>query len=756
MKCPFYNPICAIIACAGVFTLIYACAGVASDELEARVATLENVTIESLRGQLQSITKSLEEFKTTQNQLSVYVTDLQTEVGQLDGQDYASLKLQVDGLKNRADAFDTALSNLETYVNQKGADLQQWVKDYYTSQEKFNELKGTVTGISNSIIEIVSRLNGLDQATAGIAQDLKDKTDKLTTDLTACRTDIDRILGTLEELGNSIDALEQEVAAIISSVQSVVVVPDYTDGSVSLLKVADNKVRFEVYPLEAAASIAETGVSILSMDYVETLTKSSEDFVNLPITAVEFTGKTLLFTVDGTNIPETILSGTTSACARLKISGGTITCTSEYFPICRPKLTPGEGGVAITGESADVGESSAKLYGWSNQVEVAEASVVYGVDYSTTDLTTDAMTLRADARDSDNKYFCRATDLPSNTLYYYRAFTLFGGVRTYGEVKTFTTKKINASVTTLEATNIKGVSATLNGILSDNNQEDLSKNVGFLYSPAASDIESLKTLGYFITASLNEDGSFSASSTDFPVETTLYYVAWARVYDKEFYGEVVSFTTTLPEGPVDMGLSVKWASCNLCEMGFVSSPDGYGDYYAWGETEPYYSSQDPLLWKDGKTAGYFWTSYSMCNGSSSSFTKYNSDSSYGMVDNKTHLEMADDAASQTLGGNWRIPTAAEWDELSDNCTWTWTSRNGINGQLVTATNGNKIFLPAAGRWYKTDLGNVGSYGHYWSSSLSSSPIYAQVGKFSSDALPTATKSGSGRFYGLSVRPVYEE
>lgn len=184
---------------------------------------------------------------------------------------------------------------------------------------------------------------------------------------------------------------------------------------------------------------------------------------------------------------------------------------------------------------------------------------------------------------------------------------------------------------------------------------------------------------------------------------------------------------------VDLGLSVKWATCNVG----ATKPEDYGDYFAWGETEP--------------KSTYDWSTYKYCNGSNTTLTKYNTSSSYGTVDNKTTLELSDDAARANWGGSWRMPTTEEQDELRNNCTWTWTTQNGVNGYKVTGTNGNSIFLPAAGYRYDSSLDSAGSYGDYWSSSLYTGyPSYAydlyfdssDVGWYSSD-----------RYYGLSVRPV---
>ena len=99
-----------------------------------------------------------------------------------------------------------------------------------------------------------------------------------------------------------------------------------------------------------------------------------------------------------------------------------------------------------------------------------------------------------------------------------------------------------------------------------------------------------------------------------------------------------------------------------------------------------------------------------------------------------------------------MPTDAEWMELRENCTWTWTTQNGVNGRLVTANNGNSIFLPVAGLWNGTNLGDVGSIGNYWSSSLCTGyPVYALGVIFDSNNVIIMYEDD--RFYGFSVRPV---
>lgn len=170
---------------------------------------------------------------------------------------------------------------------------------------------------------------------------------------------------------------------------------------------------------------------------------------------------------------------------------------------------------------------------------------------------------------------------------------------------------------------------------------------------------------------------------------------------------------------VDLGLSVKWATCNVG----ANVPEEYGDYFSWGDTEPNYTCGNPqfnrpIYWKTGKNNGYHIAKWVISTEDEYIITKYNKQESRGTVDNKTVLELADDAAHANWGGSWRMPTVVELEELYTNCTWTWTSQNGVNGCIVTGPNGNSIFLPAAGE-YNVDVYNdyEGRYIHLWSSSL---------------------------------------
>ena len=187
---------------------------------------------------------------------------------------------------------------------------------------------------------------------------------------------------------------------------------------------------------------------------------------------------------------------------------------------------------------------------------------------------------------------------------------------------------------------------------------------------------------------------------------------------------------------VDLGLSVKWATCNVG----AATPEEYGDYFAWGEVEP-------------KTT-YNWSTYKYCKGTNKTITKYCNNSTLGndgFTDDKIILDLEDDAAYVNWGGSWRMPTEAEQQALVNNCTWTWTTQNGVNGYKVTGPNGNSIFLPAAGYIDDTSPSYVGERGDFWASSLSlNSPRNAYNVFFRSNVVNVTY---SYRNYGRSVRPV---
>lgn len=185
---------------------------------------------------------------------------------------------------------------------------------------------------------------------------------------------------------------------------------------------------------------------------------------------------------------------------------------------------------------------------------------------------------------------------------------------------------------------------------------------------------------------------------------------------------------------VDLGLpsGTLWATCNIG----ASSPEDYGGYFAWGET----TSKDY----------YSWSTYKYCEGTSNTLTKYNNKSNYGIVDDKTELEDADDAATVNWGSGWQMPSRGQCEELrnSSNTTSEWTSLNGVYGRKITSrTNGNSIFLPAAGERYDDTYQAFQEYGYYRSRTVSYSIKFRNRDE---------GWYGGEREYGQSVRPVIKK
>ena len=374
-----------------------------------------------------------------------------------------------------------------------------------------------------------------------------------------------------------------------------------------------------------------------------------------------------------------------------------------------------------TRDASGVEAAKATLNAKLDLTDVLYKSLAYGFLWGTSEsaLNTDYKCTEI----SDNAISAPLTGLSHKTQYWYKAYVKLDSQTFYGEVKTFTTDVVPVESVSLDKTeytfNTIGNTLTLTATVLPADATD--KSVSWSSSSDA-------------VATVDASGKVTAVS-----KGTATIKAEAKDGSGKYASCSVTVETPCPLGAVDLGLSVYWGTTNIG----ASKPEDYGDYYAWGETEPKES--------------YSWSAYKFGTSSSGPFFKYNTISSYGSVDDKTVLEPEDDVASVKLGGKWRMPTDAEWTELRTKCTWTWTTNyngTGVKGQIVTATNGNSIFLPAAGYRRDTKLYDAGSYGYYWSSSLNTDkPSIAWYVNFNSG---TVRRRDYGyRSYGQSVRPVSE-
>lgn len=199
---------------------------------------------------------------------------------------------------------------------------------------------------------------------------------------------------------------------------------------------------------------------------------------------------------------------------------------------------------------------------------------------------------------------------------------------------------------------------------------------------------------------------------------------------------------------IDLGTGIKWRSGNL---GAAYAHEG-GDYYAWGETEYYYVAGDARKetpdWKQGKEAGYDWSSYKFTEDNGATFTKY--------TNNGDVLQPEDDAAHVILQGKWRMPTWQEFKDLRDKCDWEPVTLRNVNGYKVTSKSDprNYIFLPYAGTRLETGIDWINTYGNYWTATRGTG--YKNRGRNATFGDGGIDPNGVATFcHGFSIRPVLD-
>lgn len=340
----------------------------------------------------------------------------------------------------------------------------------------------------------------------------------------------------------------------------------------------------------------------------------------------------------------------------------------------------------ITLDAADITTNSAVLRGSINldgKSITEKGFVVYTDENSVTEYDV--------AGNEIGEFSCQISELEDGAVYYYKAYMIVADETFYGEEKSFTTLEeiviTIPEVVTVSVTEVTENTAILTGeVVSDGGAEVVER--GFIWNDHYDGEGSIED---FIVEVGSGVGVFTYQLTGLQQNTEYYFLAYAINSEGEALGQNIYFTTLEGEEDniingyeyVDLGLpsGLKWAVHNVG----ASAAEDYGDYYAWGEIET----------KD-------------------SYTQQNS-VTYGMPMEDISGDPQYDVARALWGETWRLPTRDEQKELLDNCTWEWTSQNGVNGYLVTGSNGNSIFLPAAGYKENSSHTEVGEYGYYWSS-----------------------------------------
>lgn len=432
--------------------------------------------------------------------------------------------------------------------------------------------------------------------------------------------------------------------------------------------------------------------------------------------------------------------------------------------------------------SAEMGPLSVVfLSGWINGLDAAYYTYTCGIEYSTDSCFLKECTVSIYDTDriitSENHikdtYTITLTGLTSGQKYYYRAYYYRNGQCYYGEVKDFSFTWDLPQITTLSAERYEtdklvliGVIKDLNNWLgdlnnyfsiSDGNNHDLVYPhdcvfFGFEYSTNENfDANATNTICIDSNNLKNGDTIFCCIRPE--TDTQYYYRVFFILNTINVRGCTQSFRFVLTPKDngfengyqfVEMGLSVKWATYNVG----ATQPQEYGDYYAWGEIETKRDySMDNYKWAIGGVQLF-------------NYSKYCSDSYHGAVDNKSVLDREDDVAHVKWGGNWRMPTNEELEELLNNCSWTWTKLKGVNGFIVKSNKegytDRSIFLPAAGYRSGTVLYEVGYRGQYWTSSLDDNDAYAQhlcMLHFDDGDFSGKERSVQMRCWANTVRPV---
>ena len=431
---------------------------------------------------------------------------------------------------------------------------------------------------------------------------------------------------------------------------------------------------------------------------------------------------------------------------------------------CEPQIeTPDhECPTVVTKSVTEITETTAKVVGQvadDGGAEVTERGVCWNTDGAPTILDYSAK----DAEVGLGTFTSNLSDLKANTTYYVRAYATNAVGTSYGEEKSFTTKekettddpeKPNGVLSCAEALAIckaTGTTSTtetytIRGYVTEFKETFNTQYGNVTYWMADNQGGGKVLLAYRVKPVKTSDKAVKVNDYVEVVGTLVNYMGnTPEVNAGGTYTVITAGNGETPDTPdtpdnpstpkyewVDLGLSVKWATCNVG----ASSPEEYGNYYAWGETETkdYYSNETMtfrLNISELKSRGY--------------------------IDSEGNLTSSYDAATANWGKEWRMPTRDEVKELIEKGIWTWQYLNGVKGYKVTGPSGNSIFLPPAGYrgWDWSE--DVGSDGGYWSSTASEiKNVYGEIshdGSLLSFGDDYYHISSHFRYYGRSVRPV---
>jgi hypothetical protein len=639
----------------------------------------QETTLKTLIADTESSIKSW-----VNEQLTGYYT-----IAQMDAKIAVLEKAVTDGDDAQAAELDKLKTALETAKTDIKTAYEQAITDAITTSEgKINEK---------------------------IAADIKTATDAL-------QSQIDEINIKITDIEARLAIIEASLEKILAQVQSIVLVPTYSDGSIEIKDYIDTEILFEVAPRSAAIALAAQSPEVFSLDAISTSAKASMFVTNFPVKSVKDNGECIALTLDATKIDIEAIDNNPLLSARLKIDDGNSSMTTNFFPLFFKENTY---NISIGAET--------RVGIYDNHMVWNPGDNVLLSDGSTSVLRT--------VHDIDDNR--TLASVKTHRTYAEEKYCVYPGDRVVMDGATF-------YVDVPEDQGTDGSAYIVSSGSSTNDYIQLSQKTALIKVTLKSDVDNLDYIKITFEGSpivgrlkIDEQGSEVISGTQSVKvsahgDNVFYFSVLPgsiTKMDVDIYktngssgrktssvsrtikaGYAYNFAidpSTLSFNAVDLGLvlshadeteyTLYWATSNLSKDGLCPNATDFGDYYAWGETAP-----------------------------KESYTSDNYQASAEFMD----------AATVTLGGNWRMPTYTEMNELSNQCTWTWTTENEVNGYSITGPNGNSIFLPAA------DSKGAGNGLWYWSSSKS--------GSTAANAL-----CGNGVWFaqdvwrGLPIRPVTE-
>lgn len=659
---------------------------------------IENLEqIEELQKLAREIQETLVSYQEIQDELLGYIEDLQGKVEGLSAQD-SQLESSLSALGRKYDELDKNIKDIGDLVEKNGSDVKKWAADNLVAKDAFTKASNSISDLNTSIKTINTRLDALDDSAKKVAKDIEEATKEINGKIAGLQKSISGIVTELSKLDVRIDKLEKELEALIAAVQSIVVVPDYSDGSVKVSDITDNKFYFDIYPSAAAEKIAALGTESVSLEAVETLTKSSEKTkIVIKVTGVGYEGGYFYAVADGTGLSEEIKNGSKTANASLRVSDGKLTRSSDYFQLTY-KVGQSRGTISVNLD--DVYEFCPEFSGTTDILKEKDTDEVeYGI------LLSDNMdkelsfghgrinwsdTLRLAINEAGmltNPY--KGTKCESNRKYRYRPYAYKNGEFFYGDESTFTTLSGLKNVSVKDSTGNYGI--TMQHISADLDM----KSEGFSVYNAVivlSDQPDGKGSPKEKTVSVSPEGHLSTEIYGLDENKKYYYSVkyWVdnpAVGSAYLYSDEVEITTGVVPEFIDMGLSVKWGTSELISP----EPDEYGNnYFCWAN-----------LNNNDKWAVYNDETHTL------NFTKYNS------TDNLTRIQSEDDPATVLLDSDWHTPTKAEWEELFNpaNITTKYIYDNYFGKMVIGQIFRSKkdghtdkaLFFPNGGFYWTSDI-----------------------------------------------------